>query len=109
MAKNVKPVNMNSDTFKDLKGDMTETMNKLIRNMIEFHSDKAAMTVKVTIQMDSTAGVVFPKFKHKVSCTVQQKDEKNGEMFGVYTLEKNEDGTFFLKQEQTDLFESAEA
>ncbi len=105
MEKNVMPVDMNSDTFDALKKDMTVTINKLIRNMIDFKSEKAAMTVKVTVEMDDADGCIIPRIKHKVSCTVQQKDEREGQIYGVYTLEKNEDGTYRLERQQTELFE----
>ena len=104
MAKDVRPVDMDSDTFKALKKDMTAAVNRLIANMIEFKAEKAAVAVKLTVEMNENEGVILPKFKHKVSCTVQQKDEREGELFGVYTLQKAEDGTYYLRQEQTDLF-----
>ncbi|MBR6875458.1 MAG: hypothetical protein IKN00_04125 [Bacteroidales bacterium] len=108
MAKDVRPVDLESDTFKALKRDMTAAVNGLIGNMIEFRAEKAAVAVKQNVELkDCADGAILPKFSHKVSCTVQKKDEREGEVFGVYTLQKAEDGTYFLRQEQTDLFEEA--
>lgn len=101
----LKPVDMGADTFTILKADMTGALNRLIRNMIEFKSEKAAMTVKVTVEMIAAGNEIVPRFTNKVSCTVQQKDEVDGELHGKYTLGRDEDGVYYLRQEQTELFD----
>ena len=68
MAK-IKPITMASDTFDKMKEDMTNSMNKLLRNMQEYGSDKASMTVKITItlsdqEQDNGEQGTVPKFEH---------------------------------------------
>lgn len=111
MAK-IKPITMASDTFDKLKEDMTNSMNKLLRNMQEYGSDKASMTVKITItlsdqEQDNGEQGTVPKFEHKVSSTVQIKDETEGELGGDCYLEDDGNGGHILRPivDQVDMFE----
>ena len=97
----MKYIDMREDTFDELKADMTVSLNRLIRTMREFDSEKAAMTVKVEVTMHKAIGedgktIIMPKFTHKVSSTVQAKDEKEGCVAGVYELVAT-DGGYVLK------------
>ena len=87
-----KPITMESDTFAAMKQDMTVSLNRLLKNMQEYGSDKAALTVKLTVtledqELDNGEQGTVPKFEHKVSSTVQIKDETEGELDGNYILE----------------------
>ena len=115
MAK-IKPINMDSDTFAELKKDMNAAINQLLGNMQEFDSKKSALTVKLTISLeDKEIGndgrdVVVPKFEHKVSFTVQAKGEKNGKLEGDFILENDGKGGYVIKplSMQMDMLEVAE-
>lgn len=103
MSTDKKNISMESDTFKRLKADMTRSMNKLIANMIETGVDEASMAVKLTISLDKSKDDYYPKFKHKVSYTVQQKEEAEGKLDERCTLEKQEDGTYALNPIQMEM------
>ncbi len=108
---NIKPITMSSDTFDQLKTDMTNSLNKMLRNMQEYGSDKASMTVKLTVtledqEMDNGEQGTVPKFEHKVGFTVQVKDETEGELGGEWILANDDNGGFTLKPfGQMDMFE----
>ena len=109
---NVKPITMESDTFSQMKLDMTTTLNRLLRNMQEYGSDKAALTLKLTVtledqELDNGEQGTVPKFEHKVSSTVQIKDETEGELGGQYVLEDDGNGGHVLKplSQQMEMFE----
>lgn len=109
---NVKPITMESDTFSQMKLDMTTTLNRLLRNMQEYGSDKATLTLKLTVtledqELDNGEQGTVPKFEHKVSSTVQIKDETEGELGGQYVLEDDGNGGHVLKplSQQMEMFE----
>lgn len=109
MAK-MKPVNMDSDTFAQLKQDMTNAINRLLTHMQKYGSEKAAMAVKMTITLDDESEGLVPKFEHKVTTTVQRKDDVSGSLAGEYVLEEDGKGGYMLKTliDQASMFESAE-
>lgn len=113
MAK-IKPVTMESETFKQIKEDMTTTLNRLLRRMQSFHADEASLTLKISIELseeDTGDGTgIVPVFKHTVASAVQVKDKKQGEMGGDYTLEEDGSGGYNLKPiiDQTSMLEEAE-
>ncbi len=106
-----KLIDMNTDTFEELKTDMTIVLNRLLATMQSYGAEKAAMSVKVEVQLkkavtDSGENVPVPEIKHKVSSTVQVKDEKEGEVKGYYALAKTEDGYSLVPLgEQGDIFD----
>ena len=111
MAK-MKPINMESDTFDQLKTDMTNSLNKLLCNMQDYDAEKASMTVKVTItladqELDNGAHGSVPTFEHKVSIALQFKDTVDGKLDGEYTLEGDGHGGHILRpiSGQIDMFE----
>ena len=97
-------IDMQSDTFKDLKNDMGIGINALLRNMQEYGADEATMTVKLTILLNDNAiekngcskSVTIPTFKHKVSYTVQAKNEIEGKLYGDFALQSNGHGLYQL-------------
>lgn len=107
-----KPITMESDTFAAMKQDITVSLNRLLKNMQEYGSDKAALTVKLTVtledqELDNGEQGTVPKFEHKVSSTVQIKDETEGELDGNYILEDDGHGGHVLKplSQQMEMFE----
>ena len=111
MAK-IKPVNLESDTFAQMKQDMTTSINRLLRLMQRYDAGKASLTLKLTISLDEQEldggekGIV-PTFEHKVTTTVQRKDETDGKLPGEYVLDPDGNGGFNLKplSGQMDMFE----
>lgn len=113
MAK-LKPINMDSDTFVIMKQDMTTSINRLLRHMQKYHAEKASLTVKLTVtledeELDNGDQGIVPTFEHKVSFTVQIKDESSGKLAGNYVLEEDGKGGYTIRPltEQMDMFEEA--
>jgi len=103
---NVKPVNMKSDTFSQMKTDLDITLNRLLKNMDEYASDKADLTVKITVTLDDGPEGTVPKFDHKITSTLQIKDEAKGTVGGAgYVLEEDGHGGHVLRptSEQTQM------
>ena len=112
MEKKVKPLSMESDTFADLKKDMTSALNTMVETMQECGVDKAAMTVKLVVtledkELDEGKSKTCPKIEHRVSYITQVKNEKKGELAGDYTLEGDGKGGFVLRvlTDQLQMFE----
>ena len=111
MANRIKPVSMDSDTFTQLKQDMTKSLNKLLYHMQKYGAEKAAMTAKLTVTLDRNSGLAdgdVPRFEHKVTATVQRKDDVSGQLSGEYVLEEDGKGGYQLKTliGQASMFES---
>lgn len=109
----MKPINMDSDTFAAMKKDMTTSLNRLLNLMQKYGAEKAALAVKLTVSLeeqdmdDGSKGIV-PTFEHKVTSTVQRKDELAGELGGEYVLTVDDHGGHLLKPiGQMDMFEDA--
>ena len=107
----IKPVSMESNTFRQLKHDMTLAMNKLLKNMEHCNSEKASLSVKITICTENKdlgdGEVVVPTFVHKIGSAVQLKDERVGELNGEYALEKDGKDRYCLRvfSEQLEMFD----
>lgn len=88
-----KKLDFDSDTFEDMKRDMTFVLQRLIGNMEEKGSNEGIMTLKIDITMikefipnydpdikGETREVSKPQFKHKVTSAVKISDEKSGSL-----------------------------
>lgn len=88
-----KRLDFDSDTFENVKHDMSFVLQSLLGNMIEKQSTEGSMTIKIDITMvkefipdydPNTKGesreISKPQFKHKVTSVVKINDEKNGNL-----------------------------
>lgn len=108
----IKPINLESDTFSQMKQDVTRYLNHLLRLMQRYGEDKASLTLKLTVTLqeqeldDGNKGTV-PTFEHKVTTAVQRKDETKGKLPGEYILDPDGNGGYNLKplSGQMDMFE----
>lgn len=109
-------IDMESETFTDLRHQMTEIINSVITNMQETGADvgKVAVTIKIGLEetmMDENGvkrPVTLPTFKHKVTSAVQIKNERTGQLPGGSELVKGMGGVYELHQIATPLEEMAE-
>lgn len=115
MAK-IKPVNMDSDTFAVMKQDMSNAINRLLRHMQRYNAEKASLNVKLTVslsqeELDNGEKGTIPLFEHKVTSTVQIKDESAGKLGGEYVLVDDGKGGHELRPitDQLDMFEEEDA
>lgn len=88
-----KKLDFDSDTFEDMKRDITFVLQRLIGNMEEKGSNEGTMSLKIDITMikefipnydpdikDETREVSKPQFKYKVTSAVKIRDEKSGSL-----------------------------
>ena len=112
MATKIKPINLESDTFAMMKEDMTTYLNLLLRLMQRYGEEKGSLTLKITVslteqELDSGESGTVPTFEHKVTTSVQRKDETKGKLPGEYVLAQDDKGGYTLKplSSQIDMFE----
>ena len=111
----IKPITLESDTFRRLKHDLTKAMQCLLANMEKYRSDEATLTCKIKISTEEKdlgqGDELVPSFTHKITSTVQIKDERTGALMGDYALEKDKTGSYALKvyTEQLEMFDDEDA
>lgn len=107
----VKKLDFESDTFAEIKRDMTFVLQRLLANMQEKGSTEASMALKIDVSLvnefipnydknieGESRQISKPKFKHKVTSAVQIKDEKSGNMDTEMELVYDEDsGEYVMK------------
>lgn len=92
-------LNINSNTFEDMKNDFNKVLNRTLTDMRCKKSDEATLTVKLNISLSelevpdleaasrqALRTAVKACFEHKVSSVMQIKTEKTGELGGQYEL-----------------------
>lgn len=115
--KDIMPINMASSTFSEMKGDLTQAINKCLREMEKAESDTGKVTLTISIVKDKMPvttekdyrDAVVPRFKWKAESNVPLKTAFEGELGGEYELTKEDDG-FALKSinGQTSMFDEDE-
>ncbi|WP_320972270.1 hypothetical protein [Enterocloster bolteae] len=107
----IKKLTMDSDTFEDLKRDMTFVLQRLLGNMLEKGSDEGSITMKMDISLtsesvpncDPTGKEKFrtiqkPKFAHKISSVMKITDEKKGNLNTEMELVFDEEvGEYYMR------------
>ena len=115
--KDIMPINMASSTFSEMKGDLTQAINKCLREMEKAESDTGKVSLTISIVKDKVPATtekdyrdaVVPRFKWKAESNVPLKTAFEGELGGEYELTKEDDG-FALKSinGQTSMFDEDE-
>ena len=115
--KDIMPINMASSTFSEMKGDLTQAINKCLKEMEKADSDVGKVTLSISIVKDKMPvttekdyrDAVVPRFKWKAESNVPLKTAYEGELGGEYELTKEDDG-FALKSinGQTSMFDEDE-
>jgi hypothetical protein len=115
--KDIMPINMASSTFSEMKGDLTQAINKCLREMEKAESDTGKVSLTISIVKDKMPvttekdyrDAVVPRFKWKAESNVPLKTAFEGELGGEYELTKEDDG-FALKSinGQTSMFDEDE-
>lgn len=91
MGKEIK-LSMDNGSLTVLKTDMTEQLNRLIKNMDTLNADEGSMTVKVDVTFITSEGKIIPKIEHKVQTAVNVKTEVKGKLLEGYELVATMDG-----------------
>ena len=111
MDKFMKALDLDSDTLGNAKRDVNFVLQKLIGNMVEKGSTNGSLTLKIDVSFTQeyipnydpkvegeSRKINKPSFKHKVTSTVQIKDEKAGSMDTEMELAFDEDsGEYVLR------------
>lgn len=111
MDKFMKALDLDSDTLGNTKRDVNFVLQKLIGNMVEKGSTNGSLTLKIDVSFTQeyipnydpkvegeSRKINKPSFKHKVTSTVQIKDEKAGSMDTEMELAFDEDSGEYVLQ-----------
>ena len=111
MDKFMKALDLDSDTLGNAKRDVNFVLQKLIGNMVEKGSTNGSLTLKIDVSFTQeyipnydpkvegeSRKINKPSFKHKVTSTVQIKDEKAGSMDIEMELAFDEDSGEYVLQ-----------
>lgn len=111
MDKFMKALDLDSDTLGNAKRDVNFVLQKLIGNMVEKGSTNGSLTLKINVSFTQeyipnydpkvegeSRKINKPSFKHKVTSTVQIKDEKAGSMDTEMELAFDEDSGEYVLQ-----------
>ena len=101
---NLMPINMNSTTLSDMKGDLTLALQDCLRKMHDTGSDAGKVTLTIQIRKElipvthekEYRDATVPRFKWKAESFVPLKVALYGEFGGEWEL-ASEDGNYGLK------------
>lgn len=107
----VKQLSLESDTFEEMKRNFNFVLQRLLGTMEERECNDGSITLKMEVSIASefipnfnkdkqgeTREIKKPSFKHKVTSSVQIKDEKSGNLDSEMELVMDEDtGTYILR------------
>lgn len=109
MNSNILTLNIDSDAFKNMRGDFDKVLKRTLGNMQVKESDEATLTLKISIKLeevtvpdfdsdaaDAVKKVHKPRFDHKCSSVMQIKTEESGSFKGEYELVWDEDAQDFV-------------
>lgn len=115
--KDLMPINMSSSTFSEMKGDLTQALNRCLKEMEKVDSDSGKVTLTISIKKDKLPittesayrDAVVPRFKWKAESNVPMKTAFDGELGGDWELTED-DGGYGLKSisGQTSMFDEEE-
>lgn len=107
----VKELRLDGELFDQVREDFNFVLQRLLGNMQEKGADSGALTLKLEIDFDTeriqnfdpdiegeTRTINKPKFKHKITSTVQIKDEKGGNMDTEMELVMDEESGCYILQ-----------
>lgn len=111
MEEYVKKLNLESDTFAEMKRDFDFVLQRLLGNMEEKKSTDGSLTLKIDVSFvkefipnydpdveGESREISKPRFKHKITSAVQIKDEKSGNLDTEMELVFDEDtGEYVMK------------
>lgn len=107
----IKELRLDGELFSQVRDDFNFVLQRLLGNMQEKGADSGALTLKLEIDFDTdripnfdpnidgeTREINKPKFKHKITSTVQIKDEKGGNMDTEMELVMDEETGCYVLQ-----------
>ncbi len=107
----IKELRLDGELFSQVREDFNFVLQRLLGNMQEKGADSGSLTLKLEIDFDTdripnydpdiegeTREINKPKFKHKITSTVQIKDEKGGNMDTEMELVMDEETGCYVLQ-----------
>lgn len=107
----IKELRLDGELFSQVRDDFNFVLQRLLGNMQEKGADSGALTLKLEIDFDTdrilnfdpsvegeTREINKPRFKHKITSTVQIKDEKGGNMDTEMELVMDEETGYYVLQ-----------
>lgn len=91
-------LNLESDAFNAYKHDFNIVLRNLLRTMEQKGADTGEVNAKMKVTLDHGSVPVYgdgdgtsrmavtPKFQHKITSTMQIKNEASGELYGEFEL-----------------------
>lgn len=88
-------VTIEGESFMQMRADANVVLQKLLKNMVEKETNEGSLTIKVDVNLvpewvpipiekriiggPESRMILRPRFEHKISSTMQIKDNANGE------------------------------
>lgn len=107
----IKELRLDGELFSQVRDDFNFVLQRLLGNMQEKGAAVRALTLKLEIDFDTdrilnfdpsvegeTREINKPRFKHKITSTVQIKDEKGGNMDTEMELVMDEETGYYVLQ-----------
>lgn len=94
-------LNIEEETFKELREKFNLTLKNILYLMDEKETDVGLMNIKIEINMrewfEESELIKSPTFKYSVTSSIQEKTKSNGIIYGKYQLMMNgETGNYEL-------------
>ena len=94
-------LNIEEETFKELREKFNLTLKNILYLMDEKETDVGLMNIKIEINMrewfEKSEMIKSPTFKYSVTSSIQEKTKSNGIIYGKYQLMMNgETGNYEL-------------
>lgn len=108
MQKNIYKVSINDDIFEFMKLNFDEMLNNILFSMQKKESDNGELTLKISLSRETEEqqnpifgkeieSYIKPRFEHKITSSIQIKDERSGSFDEDYKL-VSEDGKYYVQK-----------
>lgn len=91
-------LSINGEAFDDMRGDYDQSMQRLVKRMIEKGISVGEMNAKTKIFIGRDGEIIKPRFEHKIGSAMQIKSEASSEFEGdVELFEDDETGKIIMR------------
>lgn len=98
MMEDTMELSINGEAFDDMRGDYDQSMQRLVKRMIEKGISVGEMNAKTKIFIGRDGEIIKPRFEHKIGSAMQIKSEASSEFEGdVELFEDDETGKIIMR------------
>ena len=91
-------LSINGEAFDDMRSDYDQSLQRLVKRMIEKGITVGEMNAKTKIFIGKDGEIIKPRFEHKIGSAMQIKSEASSEFEGdVELFEDNETGKIIMR------------